>query len=82
MIRQLVIKMNFPGLKLPDGRVAETLDRDELSRELRRLEIPGIENDMGKVAMLAAYEMHRDSLLAAIPYNAAADFHKATQAKA
>ena len=55
-IRQ--VQMNNPDLKLPDGRVAETLDRYELAHALIAIGVEGVTVSTGKIEALHAYRNH------------------------
>lgn len=50
--------MNFPNLRLPDGRIAEKLGRDALAHELLALGVPDVKVEDGKILNLRRYDAH------------------------
>jgi hypothetical protein len=74
------IIMNYPGLRLPDGRIAESLDRFDLGRKLAALGVAGVDAGTPKFKALLAYSEHLETIkIAAVnSYSAAV---QDTQAK-
>jgi hypothetical protein len=57
-VRNRVVRMSFPDLRLPDGRQAATLRRRPLYAQLKTIGVPGIAHDMSKIEMLALLDAH------------------------
>ena len=56
------IMMNHPDLVLPDGRVAETLDRFELAHALIANGVEGVTVNTPKFESLRAYRSHLEDI--------------------
>jgi hypothetical protein len=76
------IIMNYPGLRLPDGRIAESLDRFDLGRTLAALGVAGVDVGTPKFKALLAYSEHVETMKAqpARAYSPGDEFIKAVVA--
>jgi hypothetical protein len=70
------IIMSYPGLRLPDGRLAESLDRFDLGRALAA----GVDAGTPKFKALLAYSEHLETIKTAAVNSYSATV-QATQAK-